>query len=221
MDDCTVAYSDIALSTEEVLKEIGYGNTLPDGNVLDLICELLAELKKEVKPRYVCFVSEGECEDRAVRIRGHLLATNATITRLLEHSTLFAVFAATAGREFEQIQQAHKADGDMLVTYMLDVMGTLLAEKTGDYMETKLEAAYPDIPHTKRFSPGYCNWHLTEQRKIFALLGQQPCGITLSDVCLMTPIKSISGIIGLGRDVRPGQYACQYCELEFCYKRKK
>jgi hypothetical protein len=221
MDDCLVAYSDIALSTEEVLKEIGYGNALPDGSVLNLIRELLAELEKKVKPRYVYSVSEGELEDRTVRIGEHLLATNATITRLLEHSTLFAVFAATAGREFEQIQRTREAAGDMLVIYLLDVMGTLLVEKTGDYMETKLEAAYPDLLHTKRFSPGYCNWHLTEQRKIFALLGQQPCGIVLSDVCLMTPIKSISGVIGLGAAVRPGEYACRYCELETCYKRKK
>jgi hypothetical protein len=221
MDDCLVAYPDIALSPEEVLKEIGYGNTLPDESVLSLIRSLLAQLEKEVKPRYVYSVSEGDLEDRAVSIRGHLLATNATITRLLERSTLFAIFAATAGREFEQIQQTHKANGDMLVIYLLDVMGTLLVEKTGDYMETKLEAAYPDLLHTKRFSPGYCNWHLTEQRKIFALLGQQPCGITLSDVCLMTPIKSISGVIGLGKEVRTGEYACRYCELETCYKRKK
>ncbi|MDR2763875.1 MAG: hypothetical protein LBB90_02470 [Tannerella sp.] len=221
MDDCLVAYPDIALSTEEVLKEIGYGNTLPDERVLSLIRKLLLQLEKEVKPRYVYFVSEGEPEDMAVRIRGDLLATNAVITRLLEHSTLFAVFAATAGREFEQIQQAHKATDDMLVIYLLDVMGTLLVEKTGDCMEKHLEAAYPDMPHTNRFSPGYCNWHLMEQRKIFAILGQQPCGITLSDVCLMTPIKSISGIIGLGKDVQTGQYACRYCELETCYKRKK
>jgi hypothetical protein len=221
MDDCPVAYPDIALSAEEVLKEIGYGNTLPDESVLTLIRELLALIEKEVKPRYVYSVSDGESEDRTVRVRGHLLATNATITHLLEHSTRFAVFAATAGREFEQIQQSHKTTGDMLVIYLLDVMGTLLVEKTGDYMEKKLEIAYPDMPHTRRFSPGYCNWHLTEQRKLFALLGQQPCGISLSDVCLMTPIKSISGIIGLGKEVRPGQYACQYCELETCYKRKK
>ncbi|MDR2041713.1 MAG: hypothetical protein LBP98_05280 [Tannerella sp.] len=218
--DGLVAYPDIALSPEEVLKEIGYGNVLPDERVVSLIRSLLVQLEKEVKPRYAYFVSEGELEDRAVRIREHLLTTNVTITRLLEHSTLFAVFAATAGREFEQIQQTHKTTGDMLVIYLLDVMGTLLVEKTGDYMETKLEAAYPDLLHTKRFSPGYCNWSLTEQRKIFSLLGQQPCGITLSEVCLMTPIKSISGVIGLGQEVRPGEYACRYCELESCYKRK-
>jgi hypothetical protein len=62
---------------------------------------------------------------------------------------------------------------------------------------------------------------LTEQRKLFRLLGGNPCEIALSDVCLMTPIKSISGIIGLGKAVQTGIYACRYCELETCYKRKK
>lgn len=32
-------------------------------------------------------------------------------------------------------------------------------------------------------------------------MGGAPCGISLSDVCLMTPIKSISGIIGIGPEV--------------------
>jgi hypothetical protein len=221
MNDGLVAYPEIALSAEEVLKEIGYGETAPDASVMEGIHRLLTLLEQGVKPRYRYSVFEGRLEDRAVHVPNQLLATGSTITRLLDGSTSFAVFVATAGREFEQIQQTCKATGDMLVTYLLDLMGTLLVEKVGDCMERQLEADCPDMRHTNRFSPGYCNWHLTEQRKIFALLGQQPCGITLSDVCLMTPIKSISGIIGIGKEVQTGIYACRYCELESCYKRKK
>jgi hypothetical protein len=222
MDDNCIAYSEVELSPEEVLKEIGYGESLPDSEVQEVILHLLALLRREVKPRYVCLISEGWVEGTvAVHIQNHVLNTGPTISRLLEKSSSFAVFAATAGAEFEQITQEYKKTDDILVHYILDIMGTAIVEKVGDCIESKLEKSLPDMLHTHRFSPGYCNWHLTEQRKIFSLLGDRPCGISLSDVCLMNPIKSISGIIGVGKEVQTRKYACQYCELETCYKRKK
>jgi hypothetical protein len=220
--DNNVAYSEVELSPEEVIKEIGYGESLPDSEVMEVILQLLTLLKQKIQPRYIYLISDGRVEGTtAVHIQNQILNTGPTISRLLEKSSSFAVFAATAGVEFEQITQEYKKTDDILVHYILDIMGTTIVEKVGDYMESKLEKLLPDMLHTHRFSPGYCNWHLTEQRKIFSLLGNQPCGITLSDVCLMSPIKSISGIIGIGKEVQTRKYACQYCELENCYKRKK
>ncbi|MDR2775034.1 MAG: methionine synthase, partial [Tannerella sp.] len=196
MDNC-VAYSEIELSSDEVLSEIGYGESLPDCEVRETIHRLLAALKCKVQPRYVYLISDGWIEGTsAVHIRNCVLNTGPTISRLLEKSSAFAVFAATAGVEFEQIAREYKKTEDILTRYILDVMGTAIVEKLSDYMELKLEETVPDMRHTHRFSPGYCNWHLTEQRKIFSLLGNHPCGITLSDVCLMNPVKSVSGIIG-------------------------
>ncbi|MDR2423750.1 MAG: hypothetical protein LBD59_03390 [Prevotellaceae bacterium] len=221
MNSIPVAYSEVEVLPEEILKDIGYGNTAPESDVLDVINNIMELLRRKVKPRYFFAVLEGYFEGATISIGGQLLETGAVITRLLERSTSFAVFAATAGHEFEQILPPNKTSDDMLTAYLLDIAGTLLVEKVGDYMEKQLEALLPEMPHTNRFSPGYCGWHLTEQRKIFDLLGQNPCGIGLSDVCLMTPIKSISGIIGIGSNVQTGQYACCYCEMETCYKRKK
>ena len=108
----------------------------------------------------------------------------------------------------------------MLHIFILDVIGSCIAEKAGDKMELLLEKEIADYNHTNRFSPGYCGWDLTEQKKLFALLDGNPCGIKLSESCLMMPIKSISGIIGTGKNVTKKEYGCQFCELETCYKRK-
>ncbi|MDR1583717.1 MAG: hypothetical protein LBS55_10770 [Prevotellaceae bacterium] len=222
MDDDCIDYSDIELLTDEVLKEIGYEESIPNDEILETIHQLLTLLKREVKPRCIYLITNGWIEEMtAVHIQNYVLNTGPTISRLLEKSSSFAVFAATAGIEFEQITQEYKKTEDILTHYILDVMGTTIVEKAGDYIESKLEKIFPDMLHTHRFSPGYCNWHLTEQRKIFSILGNHPCGIALSDVCLMSPIKSISGIIGIGKEVQTRKYACQYCELETCYKRKK
>ena len=36
----------------------------------------------------------------------------------------------------------------------------------------------------------------------------------------MTPIKSVSGVIGLGDTVRKLDYSCGLCDYRQCYKRK-
>ena len=36
----------------------------------------------------------------------------------------------------------------------------------------------------------------------------------------MVPIKSVSGIIGLGEKVRRLDYTCGLCDFKQCYKRK-
>jgi len=55
-----------------------------------------------------------------------------------------------------------------------------MVEKAEHLLETKLEEEMKGMPHTRRFSPGYCQWPLTEQGKILTLLNN-PCGIRLTD----------------------------------------
>lgn len=75
--------------------------------------------------------------------------------------------------------------------------------------------------HTNRFSPGYCGWHVSEQHKLFSLFpAPEPCGVRLTPSALMMPIKSVSGIIGLGSHVRRMDYTCGLCDYLQCYKRK-
>ncbi|MDR2914435.1 MAG: hypothetical protein LBV74_06355, partial [Tannerella sp.] len=73
---------------------------------------------------------------------------------------------------------------------------------------------------TNRYSPGYCNWSLQEQQKLFHLLGDKPVNVTLSSSCLMQPIKSVSGIIGVGRNVKEKAYGCTVCNNKDCIYRK-
>ena len=50
-----------------------------------------------------------------------------------------------------------------------------------------------------RFSPGYCGWHVSAQKKLFEYLKPEEIGIGLNESCLMQPLKSISGVIFTGR----------------------
>ncbi len=216
-----VAFSELEISPELILNEIGYGTITPDAIVSDTLYKLYSEIQKEAVPEFGYIIDEGELLEKSIIIRSIVLNPGNTINSLLKNSVRFVLFAATAGERFEQMTRDVKSDGDLLKIYLMDAIGSCLVEKTGDFIEKHLESKLGDMNHTNRFSPGYCGWHLTEQRKLFELLGNKPCGITLSDVCLMTPVKSISGIIGIGERVSKKRYACNICELKTCYKRKK
>lgn len=221
MQSSTIPFSGLNLSKQYVLEEMGYGSVTPDRTVTEILDEFFLLLEKEVITEYVFDVYDGQMGNDAIVFGNISLNTGHTITTLLKNSVRYIIFAATAGHNFDKKMQEVKTEGDMLRTYILDAIGTCIVEKTGDIMEMHLEKEINGIGHTNRFSPGYCGWPLTEQRKIFHLMGGNPCGITLSEVCLMHPIKSISGIMGIGQDVNQKLYGCNFCELETCYKLKR
>jgi cobalamin-dependent methionine synthase I len=74
---------------------------------------------------------------------------------------------------------------------------------------------------SNRYSPGYCGWNVAEQQILFALLPPNPCNISLTQSSLMQPIKSISGIIGFGPDVKSKGHTCQFCEMQNCIYRNR
>lgn len=195
---------------------------MPEETVRSSIYSIFNEVKAITKPSFIFRLFEGRINGLSVMLGDEgRMPVGEIISSLLEGSTRFALFAATAGKDFQEFQEKIKDDNDMLNIFILDMIGSCIAERTGDQMELFLEREIGGYPHTHRFSPGYCGWLLTEQKELFRLLGDEPCGITLSEVCLMSPIKSISGIIGIGDAVNKKQYGCQFCELETCYKRKK
>ena len=48
-----------------------------------------------------------------------------------------------------------------------------------------------------RLGPGYLDWPLEEQARLFGLFAGESIPVTLSEYCVMTPKKSISGLFGL------------------------
>ena len=98
-----------------------------------------------------------------------------------------------------------------------------LAERCADYMEQHLQQSIDKLGwhHTNRFSPGYCGWPVSEQQQLFPMFQGHTCGVSLNASSLMGPIKSISGIIGIGRNVRHLDYTCGLCDFQHCYKRHR
>ncbi len=226
MIERTLTFDDLQVRPEDVYEQMGYGKALPDELTIAETARILDEVRSILRPRFCFFLADGVLDQEGMTLDsvGRRLSIGRIITRQLRGAQRFAFFVATAGVEFEQLQERLKAEGDMVKIFIADAIGSVLAEKTADRMEEALEELLAPYgwKHTNRFSPGYCGWHVREQHDLFALFPvEAPCGVTLTPSALMTPIKSVSGVIGVGENVRKLEYTCGLCDFKQCYKRKK
>ena len=221
-----LSFADLPISLSEIYETMGYADAVPDEAVEKEVRGVLGRVEAVTSPRFCFFISGGDLDETKdlLTVGKTSFSIGKIITRQLRGSESFAFFAATAGTGFEKFQHTLQQEEDMVKIYIADSLGSIIAEKTADCMEVAL-AEYireKNWKHTNRYSPGYCGWHVSEQQKLFPLFPiAAPCGIRLTDSSLMLPIKSVSGVIGLGDSVRKLEYTCGLCTYDRCYRRKQ
>lgn len=219
-----VPFSVLNITPEEVYEVMGYGSVTPDKELRKMVRSAIDEVAAFLIPRFCFLTVDGKLDSDILTIGSVKLNIGKIIARQLRKSERFIPFAATAGKEFEDWTNRLKEKDDVVMLFIADSLGSCLAEKTADYMEIFIQKEMDKKGwlHTNRFSPGYCEWHVSEQQKLFSLLPvDEPCGIRLTESSLMIPIKSVSGVIGVGKEVKRLDYSCGLCSFESCYKKRK
>lgn len=208
----TLGYDELGITPSDLYEQMGYRDALPDDATLREIEAVVGEVRPWLHPQFCYHV----LRELPVFDLGRI------IQRQLDGAEAYALFICTAGVEYEAYQQQLMAAGDMVRVFIADALGSVVAEKCADRMEDHLQAGIDKLGwhHTNRFSPGYCGWHVSQQQQLFPLFGGNTCGVRLTESSLMVPIKSVSGIIGLGTHVRHLPYTCGLCDFKQCYKRK-
>ena len=213
MTEKTLSFEELRITAADVYEQMGYHDAQPDKATQQETTTILKEVSQWLRPRFSYFVVNKQPDFEMGNI----------ILRQLRGSEAFALFICTCGLEFETYQQRLKEQGDMVRVFIADALGSVIAAKCADQMENALQESIDKLgwKHTNRFSPGYCGWHVSQQQLLFPLFQGHTCGVKLTDSSLMIPIKSVSGIIGLGEKVRKLEYTCGLCDFKQCYKRKK
>lgn len=111
--------------------------------------------------------------------------------------------------------------------YVADALGSAAVEGLVERFHYRVarEAAKQNKTVGLRFSPGYCDWPVTEQMKLFPLLDHESVGVKLEKSCLMRPRKSISGVFGVfeSEDVHfeiKKHNPCRTCGKKDCIARR-
>ena len=130
------------------------------------------------------------------------------------------LFAATLGLEAESLVRRTQLR-NMADAVLLDAAGSAAIEAVCDAFCADLSKELAPRHLTGRFSPGYGDYPLEEQRAVFRLLDvSRRIGVSLTESGLMIPQKSVTALIGVSDTPREsrqsgcgdclGRFACAY-----------
>lgn len=141
----------------------------------------------------------------------------------LKKAEFIALFAVTIGKDLENHSEELFSHGEMLDGYVVNLIASEAAESAAEFIHHHIRdlALASHLHVTNRYSPGYCNWNVAEQFKLFRFFPESFTDISLTESALMNPVKSVSGIIGIGEHVRFNRYKCAICNDKHCIYRNK
>jgi len=203
-------------------KEIGAGlkfNPLSQANqsfhILEKILELLRKYIDLIQPKvvYKSFdiipgKNEITLKDSDVKFTGKKIKIFSGHSSLKEEREVTEyeffnkkiwVYVTTIGPGIDNEVKSLAEKGDVFDAYLLNGIGAGAAEMVANDLNLFMNDNNFNKDFTyKRISPGYGDWHISEQEKIFKLLNpEKTIGVTLTRTHIMIPEKSTSGIMGL------------------------
>ena len=215
----------LAIDPGEVLRFQGYkqGRDVPSPEVRALFDEAMAEGRRLMAPRVVARwarVTRRSADD--LEADGESLAIPSIGPRwgAVEH---VAAAVCTIGEALERRVSALWEARELPLASMLDSVGSGAVESLAEYVNDLLcQQGLPSLRVTNRISPGYGEWDVAEQRRLFRLCPGDAIGVTLNEACVMTPGKSISLLVGAGAAARVDHYfsQCARCWMRDCAYRR-
>lgn len=158
-----------------------------------------------------------------VNIRGGKVFRSQKLSKAMKDCEKIICFIATIGSDIEKEIAQLIVENRISDAYILDSMGSVAVENMAEKFHQRITARFESENKgiTLRFSPGYCDWPITDQRNLFKLFDSYAIGIELLDSCLMRPRKSISGVFGIYDDIRKAPCnPCLDCSKKACNARR-
>jgi hypothetical protein len=161
-------------------------------------------------------------DEGVIRIKGAIEFESKNLSEVMKNAEKLVCFIGTLGPGIEEEVGVLMQDNDLSEAYILDAMGSVAVEDLVDKFQQTIKNECERVGKTVtlRFSPGYCDWPLTEQKKLFSLFEPEDIMVQLLDSCLMQPVKSISGVFGIVPQGSALYNPCRYCDDRACKARR-
>jgi len=215
----------LAIDPDEVLRFQGYkkGRDVAPPDVHALLDDALAEGRRLMAPCAVARwrpVTSGAAH--ALVVGGETLSI-PRIGALWGPVSDVAAVVCTIGDALERRVAELWDARELPLASMLDSVGSGAVESLAEHVNDLLcQQGLPGLRVTNRISPGYADWDVAEQPKLFRLTGAAAIDVTLNAACVMTPGKSISLLVGAGPEARVDHYftQCARCWMRDCAYRR-
>jgi hypothetical protein len=174
------------------------------------------------QPRFYVAMHAAHAEGAQVTV-GAQIFESPLLAQAMRPAEQAAALLVTVGRPLAERVTALADEKNVLAAYLLDAVGSVLVEELADLVQGDVAAyaARHGLFVGYRYSPGYCDWDIREQAKLFALLDAGSLEVRLPPSMLMDPRKSISAVFPLGRDARAiAAPSCFGCAVRDCKNRR-
>jgi len=218
--------NNLKISIKDVCSRMSNGTQSLDAHFYEIINEIFAHLSEKCRIRagyVICPADFNLTSNRKSKVGNIHFNMGKIVTSQLKNAVQMAVFACTIGPDMENWSRHSMEQDNPAESYLIDRTASVLTEKAVDYLHEYIggEMAKQNLLITNRYSPGYCDWPVSDQHLLFSLFPHNFCGIRLNASALMHPIKSVSGVIGIGPDVEFKEYMCNRCRIKECTYRRK
>jgi hypothetical protein len=219
--EVSMNFSDLTVSKNEIVSTLGYPDRTIPAHFEEMIDEVLTRLSEycKIQAGYrLLDVRKPDDRNDGVFVGDKFFKLQKIVTSQLRNSEKAALFVCTIGPAMETWAKKLSSEGDAARSYLVDTVASVTEEQAVDVLHDHIETQMKmrGLKTTNRYSPGYCNWSVSEQHLLFSFFPANFCGITLTESALMIPIKSVSGIIGIGTAVKRVDYTCDTCGVKDC-----
>jgi 5-methyltetrahydrofolate--homocysteine methyltransferase len=171
----------------QTLEYLGFKGTLPDAKVLKAIKQCETKLLEVITLRYIYKVDTPS---------NPLLVGN-DINELMQDCEKTVFMCCTLGLAADRFISTAGVT-DIANELFADALANAAIEQICDMTEEIISKSYPGYKRTMRFSPGYGDFPLSIQPKILGFLNAEKLiGVTAKESFMMTPLKSVTAVIGL------------------------
>jgi hypothetical protein len=200
------------------LQGAGFARLLEQSNRRDAWQVALAEARALVEPAAVwdVFPMRETRHDHVLLANGVRIG-GGPVTRVVGGASDLIVAVCTVGPAIENRASDVQRSREMFHAMMLSDLGSWAVDAVRQQLCRWLEedATRHGLHVSASLSPGESEWSVSDQPAIFSLLDTRPIGVSLSESMVMSPIKSLSLIMGIGAQPMgvTGGSNCDFCTI--------
>jgi hypothetical protein len=135
-----------------------------------------------------------------VTLENNIIFKSISLARLLKDCDEVFFFGATAGAKIHEFIRDNSEEGDMTKAVVFDAVASECVDKALDWM---MEYFYAQLRRENkafarfRFSAGYADFSLENQRVFFDTLQLARFGVRLSATSIFVPEKTVTALVGV------------------------
>ncbi len=193
----------IATPTEAIYKRLGYkeGDTQLTGQQQDDLAKCIDEAVELIELKALAArIGIAEIMPDGIVLAGGIEFKSKNLSSWMIGCNEMLIMASTAGSKIMQaIKESSSKDGlSQAVVY--DAVGSEMADSVFDWLityynrELRREEKCLDA---KRYSAGYGDFKLENQKVIYDLLNLKQIGVDITEKCILVPEKSVTAMVGV------------------------